>query len=154
MSIIYRGISIDDSYQISVHLAKRFQRRRFFRIRPIRNKHCLVAMFLTDRDEMSCRYRAPAIDASYHVPVHLAKWFQMRRLKCEKFTGDGRQVIAKAHFDFGKVSWKKALSHIKHHNFTKIWMKLQNYENYPKNYKNMNGIISFILYTFTCNTQI
>jgi hypothetical protein len=27
---IYRGPSIDASYQVSVHLAKRFQRRRFF----------------------------------------------------------------------------------------------------------------------------
>jgi hypothetical protein len=29
MSNIYRGPSIDASYQVSVHLAKRFQRRRF-----------------------------------------------------------------------------------------------------------------------------
>jgi hypothetical protein len=40
MSIIYRGPSIDTSYQDSVHLAKRFQ-RRFFRNQPIRNKNCL-----------------------------------------------------------------------------------------------------------------
>jgi hypothetical protein len=31
MSILYRGSSIDGSYQVSVHLAERFQRRRFFR---------------------------------------------------------------------------------------------------------------------------
>jgi hypothetical protein len=30
MSNLYRGPSIDASYQVSVHLAKRFQRRRFF----------------------------------------------------------------------------------------------------------------------------
>jgi len=29
MSSLYRGPSIDASYQVSVHLAKRFQRRRF-----------------------------------------------------------------------------------------------------------------------------
>jgi hypothetical protein len=28
---------------------------------------------------MSKLYRGPAIDASYHVSVHLAKWFQSRR---------------------------------------------------------------------------
>jgi hypothetical protein len=28
MSILYRGPSIDDSYQVSVHLAEEFQRRR------------------------------------------------------------------------------------------------------------------------------
>jgi hypothetical protein len=41
MSILYRGPSKDASYQVSVHLAKQFQRRRFFRNRPIRNKNCL-----------------------------------------------------------------------------------------------------------------
>jgi hypothetical protein len=32
MSNIYRGPSIDASYHVAVHLAKRFQRRRFFLI--------------------------------------------------------------------------------------------------------------------------
>jgi hypothetical protein len=41
MSNLYRGPSIDASYQVSVHLAKRFQRRRFKQNRPIRNKNCL-----------------------------------------------------------------------------------------------------------------
>ena len=41
MSNLYRGPSIDASYQISVHLGKRFQRRRFFRNQPIRNKNGL-----------------------------------------------------------------------------------------------------------------
>jgi hypothetical protein len=57
-----------------------------------------------DRDEMSNLYREPSIDASYQVSVHLAKRFQKRRLKCEKLTDNGRQVMAKAHIDFGKVS--------------------------------------------------
>jgi hypothetical protein len=35
--------------------------------------------------------------------VHLAERFQ-RRSKCEKLTDDGRQVMAKAHVAFGKVS--------------------------------------------------
>jgi hypothetical protein len=30
--------------------------------------------------------------------------FQRRRLKCEKLTDDGRQVMAKAHIAFGKGS--------------------------------------------------
>jgi hypothetical protein len=57
-----------------------------------------------DRDEISKLYRGPSIDASYLVSVHLAKGFQRRRLKCEKLTDDGRQVMAKAHIAFGKVS--------------------------------------------------
>jgi hypothetical protein len=49
-------------------------------------------------------YRGPSIDVSYQVSVHLAKEFQRRRLKCEKLTDDRRQVMAKAHIAFGKVS--------------------------------------------------
>ena len=72
---LYRGPSIDASYQVSVHLAKRFQ-RRFFRNQPIRNKNCLWwPCLLTDRDKMSTLYRGPSIDASYQVSVHLTKRF-------------------------------------------------------------------------------
>jgi hypothetical protein len=80
MSILYRGPPIDDTYQVSVHLAKRFQ-RRFFRNQPIRNKNCLWwPCLLTVQDEMSNLYRGPSKDASYQVSVHLAKWFQRRRI--------------------------------------------------------------------------
>jgi hypothetical protein len=92
MNNLYRGPSIDASYQFSVHLAKWFQRRIFIRNRPIRNKNCLwQPCLLTDRDEMSNLYRGHSIDTSYQVSVHLAKGFQRRRLKCEKFT-DGRRM--------------------------------------------------------------
>ena len=51
---LYRGPSKDASYQDTIHLAKRYQKRRFFRNRPIRNKNgqwppCL----LTDRNEIN-----------------------------------------------------------------------------------------------------
>ena len=145
MSNHYRGPPIDDTYQVSVHLAKRFQRRRFFRNQPLRNKNCLwrpcllmdreemINLYrgpskdasyqvlvhlairfqkrrifkisqsetriicerpclLTDQDEMSNLYRGPSIDASYQVSVHLAKGFQRRRLKCEKLTDDRRRT--------------------------------------------------------------
>ena len=89
MSNLYRGPYIDASYQvlvhasyqILVHLAKLFQ-RRLLRNRPIRNKNCLWwPCLLTDRNEMSNLYRGPAIDAFYHVLVHLAKRFQRIRFK-------------------------------------------------------------------------
>ena len=57
-----------------------------------------------DRDKISSLYKGPSIDASYPVSVHLAEGFQRRRLKCKKLTDDGRQVMAKAHIAFGKVS--------------------------------------------------
>ena len=81
ISNLYRGPAIDASYQVSIHLAKRFQ-RRLFRNQSIRNKNGLWRpCLLTDRDEISNLYRGPAIDASYQVSVHLAKQFQRRFLK-------------------------------------------------------------------------
>jgi hypothetical protein len=48
------SIHVDASYQVSVHMAKQFQRRRFLRNRPIRNKNCMWwPCLLTDRYEMS-----------------------------------------------------------------------------------------------------
>jgi hypothetical protein len=41
MSNLLRGPSKDAPYQVSIHLAKRFQRRIFFRNQPIRNKNGL-----------------------------------------------------------------------------------------------------------------
>jgi hypothetical protein len=80
MSNLYRGPSKDAPYQVSIHLAKRFQRRRFFRNQPIRNKNGLWwPCLLMNLDEMSNLYRGPAIDASYQISVHLAKRFQRRR---------------------------------------------------------------------------
>ena len=79
---LYRGPSIDASYQVSYYLAKRLQRKSCFRNRPIRNKNCLWQPYLLmDHNEMSKFYRGPPIDASYQVSVHLAKRFQRRRLK-------------------------------------------------------------------------
>ena len=64
------SIHVDASYQVSIHMAKQFQRRRFFRNRPIRNKNCMWwPCLLTDRDEMSNLHRGHSIDASYQVSV-------------------------------------------------------------------------------------
>ena len=77
----------------------------FFLNRPMRNKNCLWWPYLLmDRDKMCNLQRGPSIDASYQFSVHLAEGFQRRRLKCEKLTDDGCQVMAKAHIAFGKVS--------------------------------------------------
>ena len=75
------SIHVDASYQVSIHLARQFQ-RRFFRYRPIRNKNCLWwSCLLTDRDEMSNLHKGHSIDASCHVSVNLAKQFQRKRFK-------------------------------------------------------------------------
>jgi hypothetical protein len=80
MSNLYRGPSINASYQVSYHLAKRFKRKSCFRNRPIRNKNCLWGpCLLTDQNGMSNSYRGPSMDASYHASVNLTKLFQSRR---------------------------------------------------------------------------
>ena len=64
------SIHVDASYQVSVHMAKQFQRRRLFRNRPIRNKNCMWwPCLLTDRDEISNLHRGHFIDAHYQVSV-------------------------------------------------------------------------------------
>jgi hypothetical protein len=82
MSNSYRGpsIHVDASYQVTVHLDKQYQRRRFFRNQPISNKNGPWWPYLwTDHDEMSILYRGPSIDASHQVLIHLAMRFQRRR---------------------------------------------------------------------------
>ena len=80
MNNLYRGPFKDASYQVSIHLAKRFQRKRFLKSA---NQKQELSM---DQDEMSNVDRGPSIDASCQVSVHLAEGFQRRRLKCEKLT--------------------------------------------------------------------
>ena len=46
---LYRGLSIDASYQVSVHLAKRFQRRRFLKKSSNQKQELTVAaMFVNE----------------------------------------------------------------------------------------------------------
>jgi hypothetical protein len=71
LQILSSTIHVDASYQISVHMAKQFQRRRFFRNRPIRNKNCMRwPCFLTDRDEMSNLNRGHSINDSHQVSIY------------------------------------------------------------------------------------
>jgi hypothetical protein len=46
MSNLYTGPSIDVQYQVSVHLVKRFQRRRFFKSANQKQQLPVVAMFV------------------------------------------------------------------------------------------------------------
>jgi hypothetical protein len=46
ISNLYRGPSIDASYQVSFHLAKRFQRRRFLKIGQSETRIACGAMFV------------------------------------------------------------------------------------------------------------
>ena len=64
--------SISASHQVSVHLAKRFQRRRFFKSANQKQELPVASCLLMDLDKMSNLYKGPSIDASYQVSVHLA----------------------------------------------------------------------------------
>ena len=81
MNNLYREPSINASYQVSDHLAKRFQRRRLLEIDQSETRIALWwPCLLMDRDEMSNRYTGPPIDQFYKVQVHLAEQFQRRRI--------------------------------------------------------------------------
>ena len=94
MSILYRGLSNDAFYQVSVHLAKWLQRRRFFRNQPIRNKNCLWgAMFVNGLGQ-----NEQSLERTFHICfLHSFTSFgwgvsEEIRLKCEKLTDDRRQM--------------------------------------------------------------
>jgi hypothetical protein len=73
MSNLYRGPSIDASYQVSVHFCQAVSEEKILKNQPIRNKNCLWwPCLLMDRDEMSNLYRGPSIDASYQISDQLA----------------------------------------------------------------------------------
>jgi hypothetical protein len=92
LSNLYREPLIDESYQVSLYLAKRFQRRRFFlEINQSEHELSVAAMFVNGSGRNEQTLWRTSIDASYQVSVHLAKGFQ-RRLKCEKLTDDRRQT--------------------------------------------------------------
>jgi hypothetical protein len=59
---------------------------------------------LSNMTTMSKLYRGPSIDASYQVSVHLAKGFQRRRLKCEKFMDDRQRTTRRQTPSDGKSS--------------------------------------------------
>jgi hypothetical protein len=46
MSNLYRGPSIDASYQVSVHLAKRYRREEFLKSANQKQESPMVAMFV------------------------------------------------------------------------------------------------------------
>jgi hypothetical protein len=81
-----------------------FRREYFLKSANQKQELPVVAMFVNGSGQNEQFYKGPSRDASYQVSVHLAEGFQRRRLKCEKLTDDGCQVMAKAHIALGKVS--------------------------------------------------
>jgi hypothetical protein len=90
----YRGPSIDVSYQVSYHLAKRFQRKSCFRNRPIRNKNC-TNMATTGN---SCFWLTDFLDSSLLKPFG-----QMNR----NLVGSiyGKSSVTSAHWSKNHLWW-------------------------------------------------
>ena len=100
MSNIYRGLSKDDSYQVSIHLPKRLQRRRFFRNQPIRNKNCLWWPCLINRSgrnkqslERTC-HRCFLLSFGSFVQVVSEKIFFYRPIR-NMFFNSSEQIVNK-----------------------------------------------------------
>jgi hypothetical protein len=75
---LYREPSIAASYQVSVHLAKQLQGRRFLEIDQSETK-IVCGGHVCKR--IGTKWAISIEDASYQVSIHLAKWFQRKRFK-------------------------------------------------------------------------
>ena len=101
LSNLHRRPSINASYHVLVHLAKRFQRRRFFFNRPIRNKNCLWwPCLLMDRNKMCNIKRGSSIvwHRCFLLSFSSFGWgVSEEKIKMWKANGWRRQAMAKAH---------------------------------------------------------
>ena len=88
---------------------------------------------------MNSLYKGPSIDASYQVSVHLTEGFQRRKLKCEKLTDNGCQVMAKA--------WQgELITGISGNRlFHKSVRGISGYRLFHKSVRGMSGYILFFL---------
>jgi hypothetical protein len=68
MSILYRGPSIDASYQVSYHLAKRFQRKRCFR--NFLDSSPLKPFGQMKRNLVGRIYGKSSVTIAHFVPIH------------------------------------------------------------------------------------
>ena len=109
MSNIYRGPAIDASNQVLVHLAKRFQRRRLKKSANQKQELPMAAMFVDgsvqheqslERTFHTC-FLPSFTSFGWAVSEEKIKMWKVNRWQ---MTDDGRQVMAKIHIAFGKVS--------------------------------------------------
>ena len=76
MSNLYRGPSMDASYQVRFIWSSGFRVEEFCRNRPISITNCLWWPCLLRIEPKRTIFRGPSIYASYQVSIHLAKRFQ------------------------------------------------------------------------------
>jgi hypothetical protein len=84
MSNLYKGPTIDASYQVSVHFGQVVsEETNLFKSTNEKQELPVVAMFVNGSGRYEHFNRGPSIDASYQVLVHLVKRFQRRRFILE-----------------------------------------------------------------------
>ena len=71
MNKVYRGPSIDASYQVLFHFGQVVTEQKIFRNQ--KQELPVAAMFLNESERYEHCFREPSIDASYQFSVHLAK---------------------------------------------------------------------------------
>jgi hypothetical protein len=78
-----------------------FRREDFLKSANQKQKLPVAAMFVNGLGQ-----NEQSLERTFHrcFLSSLGKGFQRRRLKCEKLTDNGWQVMTKAHIAFGKVS--------------------------------------------------
>ena len=79
MNILYRGLSIDASYQVSDIWLSGFRGEGFYKSTKQKQILHVAALFINGSGQLSNLYRRTHIDASYQVSVNLARRFQRRR---------------------------------------------------------------------------
>ena len=108
----------------------------FFRKHTIINMNCLWRpCLLMDRDEMCNLYRGPPIDDTYHVSVHLAKWFQRRRF-FQKSTNRKQELSVVAMFVNGSGRNEQSLERTFQRCFLPSFGSFGNTVSEEKNFKN------------------
>ena len=102
MSNLYREPSIDASYQVSVHLAKQFQRRRFLEIDQLETRIPVVAIFVNGwgRNEQSQQ-------KTFHRCFLLSLASLAKRFSREEYKKISHRCILPSFGSFGKAVSEK-----------------------------------------------
>ena len=76
MSNRYRGPAIDASYQVSVLLGWRFQRKRFFKSANQKQELPMAAMFVNGSGQ-----NEQSLERTFHASLHLAEGVSEEKIK-------------------------------------------------------------------------
>ena len=76
ISTLYREPAIDASYQVSVHLGRQFQRKRFFKSVNQKQELPMATMFVNGSGQ-----NEQSLERTFHVSLHLAEGVSEEKIK-------------------------------------------------------------------------